>query len=63
MKKRFNIYSMGRLILKDSTLERLQNTIERNQQTLKELKNLKSDEICFYRDKKSGRSWEFERVF
>lgn len=62
MQKRFNIYSKGKLIIKDSTLESLRKGIFYRHPAFSEIENLGFDEICSFNDNNTGRNWEFERV-
>ena len=61
MKKRFNIYSEGALILKDDRLSNLKKSLK-SRGIKKAIKHLKSSEIYIYFDPESGRQWEYERV-
>ena len=60
--KKFNIYSMGKLIIKDSTLDSLRKGKFNRHPAFSQLENLGFDEICSFNDRKTGRNWEFERV-
>ncbi|RKD88337.1 hypothetical protein [Mangrovibacterium diazotrophicum] len=61
MKKRFNIYSEGTLILKDDRLSNLKMSLK-GKGIKKAIKHLKSNEMFIYFDPVSGRQWEYERV-
>lgn len=62
MKKRFNVYSMGVLILRDLKQEDLKASIRRNKNILNRINNLSSNEITMLLDPDTGRQWEFERI-
>lgn len=62
MKKKFNIYSMGKLIIKESTLESLRKGSFYRHPAYSQLENLGFDEICSLKDSNTGRNWQFERV-
>lgn len=62
MKKRFNVYSMGRLILKDQNLDSFKSSIRLNQAFLQKVRNLNYNEIVFFKDPDTGRRWEYERI-
>jgi len=61
MKKRFNIYSQGVLILKDDRLRNLKMSLK-GKGIKKAIKNLRSNEMFIYFDPETGRQWEYERV-
>ena len=62
MKKRFNVYSMGVLILQDIIADNLKGSLKNNTTFLSKIDNLNHDEVTIYRDPNSGRQWEFERI-
>lgn len=61
MKKRFNIYSMGVLVLKDDTLVKLKKSLNKKG-IQKEIDVLARNELFIYHDPDTGRQWEYERV-
>jgi len=62
MKKRFNVYSMGVLVLKDHVLDNLKNSIRCNKTFTTKINNLTYNEIAIFSDPDTGRQWEFERI-
>jgi len=62
MKKRFNVYSMGVLVLKDHMLDNFKNSIKRNKAFTKKINKLTYNEIAVFSDPDTGRQWEFERI-
>jgi hypothetical protein len=53
---------MGKLIIKDSTLESLRKVNFYRHHAFSEIENMGFDEICSFNDSSTGRNWEFERV-
>ena len=62
MKKRFNVYSMGVLILEDIITDNLKRSLKRNKTFFSKINNLNNDEVTIFKDPKTGRQWEFERI-
>ncbi|TDO02686.1 hypothetical protein [Sunxiuqinia elliptica] len=61
MEKRFNIYSMGVLVLKDDTLIKLKKSLNKKG-IQKKIDVLGQNEFFIYHDPETGRQWEYERV-
>ncbi len=61
MEKRFNIYSMGVLGLKDDTLIKLKKSLNKKG-IQKKIDVLDQNEFFIYHDPVTGRQWEYERV-
>ena len=62
MKKRFKVYSMGILVLEDIIADNLKRSLRSNEKFHSKINSLNNDEVTIFKDPKTGRQWEFERI-